>query len=105
VDGGDDERSTVALLHVGGMHFGPDQQAGCVSNDMPLAAVDFLGHIEATRAAGLGGFDRLAIDNTSRGAWLASRRFARLQQQIEITQCIFGQPLTDDRSTRRKQVV
>jgi hypothetical protein len=23
------------------MHFGPDQQAGCVGDDMPLAAVDF----------------------------------------------------------------
>jgi len=28
------------------MHFGSDQQAGCVCDDMPLAAVDFLGRIE-----------------------------------------------------------
>jgi hypothetical protein len=27
MNGGDDERSAVAVLHVGGMHFGSDQQA------------------------------------------------------------------------------
>jgi len=30
VNGGDDERGTVAVLDVGGMHFGSDQQAGGV---------------------------------------------------------------------------
>ena len=43
MNGGDDKRSTVAVLHVGGMDFGSDQQAGSVGDDMPLAAFDFLG--------------------------------------------------------------
>jgi hypothetical protein len=49
------------------MHFGTDQQAGWVGNDMPLAAVDFLGRIETARAAGLGGLDRSTNNNASRG--------------------------------------
>jgi hypothetical protein len=51
---------------------------------MPLAAIDFLRRIETARAAGLSGLDRLAINNASRGAWLAAGRFASLQQQLEI---------------------
>src|SRR5437899_472321 len=55
VDGGDDERSTLAVLHVGGVHFGCEQQAGCVADDMPLAALDFLRRIETARSASLSG--------------------------------------------------
>jgi hypothetical protein len=51
---------------------------------MPLAAFDLLRGVETARAAGLGGFDRLAIDNTSRGAWLPSGCFAGVQHQLEI---------------------
>jgi len=51
---------------------------------MTLAAFDFLRRIEAAWAAGLGGLDRLAIDDACRGARLAVGRFARLQQQLEI---------------------
>ena len=47
------------------MHFGSDQQTGSVGDDMPLAAFDFLGRIKTARAAGLGGFDQLAIDHAS----------------------------------------
>jgi hypothetical protein len=65
VNGGDDKRSTVAVLQIGGMHFSCEQQAGCVGDDMTLAALNFLGRIEAARAAGLGGLDRLAVDNAS----------------------------------------
>ena len=72
MNGGDDERSAVAVLHVGGMHFGSDQLAGCVGDDMTFAAVDFLRPIETARAAGLGGLDRLAIDDARRWARLAS---------------------------------
>jgi hypothetical protein len=42
MNGGDHEGSTVAVLHVGRMQFGSDQKAGCVGNDIPLAAIDFL---------------------------------------------------------------
>jgi hypothetical protein len=33
------------------MHFGSDQQADCVGDDMTFAAVDFLRRIETARAA------------------------------------------------------
>jgi len=52
--GGDDERSTVAVLCVGGMHYGCEQHPGCVGDDLTLAALYFLGRIEAAGAAGLG---------------------------------------------------
>jgi hypothetical protein len=38
VNGANDERGTVAVLHVGGMHLGSDQQAGCVSEDVASRA-------------------------------------------------------------------
>src|SRR6266446_6822901 len=44
----------------------------------------FLRRIETARAAGLGGLDRLAIDDARRWARLASGRFASLQQELEI---------------------
>jgi len=84
VDRGDDEGSAVAVLDVGAMQFGSDQQAGGVGDKMTLAAFDFLRCIETARPAGFGGFDRLTIDDAGRGARLATNRFARLQQQLEI---------------------
>ena len=57
----DGERSAVAVLHVCEMHFGSDQQAGCVGDYVPLAAYDFLSGIETARPASLSGPDRLGI--------------------------------------------
>jgi len=49
-------------LHVGGVHFGCEQQAGCVGDDMPLAALDFLRRIETAWSASLSGLaDWLSI--------------------------------------------
>jgi len=52
VNGGDDERSTIAVLEVGAIHLGGDQQTGRVGHDVTLAAFNFLGRIKAARATG-----------------------------------------------------
>jgi hypothetical protein len=80
MDGGDGERSTVAVLHVGGMHFGSNQQAGRVGDDMPLAALDFLRRIETARSASLSGLITLAEGFGSRPA--ASRACTRSSKLI-----------------------
>jgi hypothetical protein len=46
--------------------------------DVTLAAFDFLGRIETALSASLSGLDRLAVDDTSRGAGLAASRFPAL---------------------------
>ena len=61
-----------------------DQYAGGVGEKMSFAALDLLARIKTARPAGFGGFDRLTIDDAGRGARLATSRFARLQQQLEI---------------------
>jgi hypothetical protein len=40
VNGRDDERSTIAVLHVGAMHLGADQQTRRVGDEVTLAAFD-----------------------------------------------------------------
>ena len=45
----EDERRTVAVLHVGGMDDYVDQEAERVDEDMPLAARDLLPRIVALR--------------------------------------------------------
>jgi hypothetical protein len=84
VDGCNNKRRAIAVLHIGVVDLDTCQQADCVGEDMRLAIFDFLRCIEAARATGLGGLDRLAVDNAGRGAWHMSGRFARLQQQLEI---------------------
>src|SRR5262252_8660575 len=51
---------------------------------MALTAFDFLGRIIASWSAAFGGLDRLAVDDTSRGAGFAASGLARLQQQFKI---------------------
>jgi hypothetical protein len=62
----------------------PDQQPAGVGDDVAFAALDLLAGIPAARPARLGGLDRLAVDDPGRGAGLASRRLAGLEQQLEI---------------------
>ena len=79
VDGANDKRGTIAILHIGGVDFSADQQAQRVGDDLALATFDLLAGIIATRTAALGGLDRLAVDDPRRGAGFAPGRFARLQ--------------------------
>jgi hypothetical protein len=60
------------------MHDRADQQARRVGQDVALAAFDLLAGVVASRTAGLGGLDRLAIDDPGGRARLAARYFPRL---------------------------
>jgi hypothetical protein len=84
VNGGDDERSPVAVLQVCGMNFDAEQQVSGVGDQMTFVAFDLLCRTEAARATGLSGPDRLTVDNARRRAGLSTRRVAGLQQQFEI---------------------
>jgi hypothetical protein len=42
VDGLDDKPGTIAILDIGGVHIGPDQQTGSISHNVTLSAFDLL---------------------------------------------------------------
>ena len=42
VDGLDNKPGTIAILDVGGVHLGTDQQTPRIGHDVPLAALDLL---------------------------------------------------------------
>jgi len=44
-----DQHAAVAILNVGGVHDGVDQQALCVDENVPLLALDLLARIIAVR--------------------------------------------------------
>ena len=76
--------SPVAVLDVGGMDDGGDQEALGVGEDMALPALDQLGGVEAARTAAFRGFHRLAVDHP--GAWggLAPRRFTYRHEKVMV---------------------
>ena len=84
MDGLNDQHGTIAILDIGGVHLGADQQTASIGHNVTLAAFDLLGGIVATRPAALGRLDRLTVDDPRRWARFTTRRFARLQQQLEI---------------------
>src|SRR5271156_954568 len=84
VDGLDDKPGTIAILDVGGVHLGTDQQTAGIGHNVTLTAFDLLGRIVTTRPAALGRLDRLTVDDPRRWARFTPRRFARLHQQLEI---------------------
>ena len=45
VDGRDDQSGTVAILDIGGVHLGADQQTASISHNVTLTAFDLLGCI------------------------------------------------------------
>jgi len=53
----DDKPSTIAILDIGGVHLGTDQQTASISHNVTLATFDLLGRIIPTRPAALGGLD------------------------------------------------
>ena len=75
---------TVAVLDIGCMDHGIDQEAIGIGQDMAFASLDLLAGVVTARAAGLGRLGRLAVDDPSRGTGLASRRFARHHDQCVI---------------------
>jgi hypothetical protein len=57
----------VAVLDIGGVNDGSDQQALRVGDDMALSALDLLARIKAPRPAAFRGFHALAVDHARAG--------------------------------------
>jgi hypothetical protein len=83
VDRGDDQPSAIAILDVGGMDHGTDQQAGDVGHEMALAPFDLRGGIVTLQPASLGRFDRLAVDDLSRRAGFPALGFPDLWHKAQ----------------------
>ena len=53
MDGLDDQHGTIAILDIGGMHLGTNQQTASIGHNVPLAAFDLLGRIIPLRPTAL----------------------------------------------------
>jgi len=84
VDRLDDQNRAIAILDIGRVHLGTDQQTAGIGHNVSLAPLDLLGRIVTARPAAFGRLDRLTVDHSGRWARIAARRFARLQQQVKI---------------------
>ena len=54
VDGLDDQHRPIAILDIGGVHLGTNQQTTSISHNVTLAAFDLLGGVVTTRPAAFG---------------------------------------------------
>src|SRR6266850_1526192 len=84
VDGLNDQHGTIAILDIGGVNLGTDQQSASIGHNVALTPFDLLGRIVTTRPTALSGLGRLTVDDPCRWARFAPRRFAGLQQQCKI---------------------
>src|SRR5882724_2685168 len=84
VDGLNNQHGTIAVLDIGGVHLGTNQQTRSIGHNMTLAAFDLLCRIVNTRPAALGRLYPFTFDDPRRWAGFTTRRLARLQQQLEI---------------------
>ncbi len=97
----------ITVLDIGGVDHGADQQYTGIGNDMALASLDQLGRIKAPDTTAFRGLYGLAVDDASRRAGLASRRFTRGHEKVmvESAQRSVGTPsieVTLDRAARRE---
>jgi hypothetical protein len=88
VDRLDDQNRTIAILDIGGVHLGTDQQTAGVGHNVSLAPFDLLGRIprvaalprprtgSSSRPAAFSRLDRLTVDHSRRRARVAAYRFA-----------------------------
>ena len=79
-DAGEDIWCAVAILDIGGVHDGRDQQALRVGEDMTLAALDLFAGVESPWTSAFRRFHALAIDDSCTGRGLTPHRFACHQQ-------------------------
>ena len=54
MDGLDDQHGPIAILDIGGMHLGADQQTAGIGHNVAFTPFDLLGRIIPTRPAALG---------------------------------------------------
>jgi hypothetical protein len=81
------QRHGGAILNIGGVHPGSENQTTGIDQDMPLAAVDALGAILAADTADAGGANRLAVDDTRTGLRLAPDHGPELLPQDRVQEC------------------
>ncbi len=72
---------SMAILNVGGMDVDGEQKAVGVGDDVPLAPVDALTGVEASRATSLGRWGTLTVDDGCRRTRLAAEPAARPPDQ------------------------
>jgi hypothetical protein len=84
MDGLNHQHGPIAILDIGGVHLGADQQTASIGHNVAFTPFDLLGRIVTPRPAALGGLGRLTVDDPRRRARFAARRFTRLQQQLKI---------------------
>ena len=53
----DDQNRTIAILDIGGVYLGTDQQTAGIGHNVSLAPFDLLGRIVTSRPAAFGGLD------------------------------------------------
>ena len=78
MDGLDHQHGTIAILDIGGVHLGTDQQTASIGHNVALTPFNLLGRIVTPRPTALRSLDRLAVDDPRRRARVAARDFARL---------------------------
>src|SRR5207237_7308285 len=78
MDRRNDKPGTIAILDIGGVHLGSDQQTGSIGHNVALTAFDLLGRIVTTRPAALGRLDRLTVDDPRPSARFYAPRLAPL---------------------------
>ena len=77
-------RRAIAILNIGFMHDETDEVSLGVGDDMPLAALDFLSGVEATRTTAFRRFYRLTVDDAGGRACFSPRLLARRHDQKVI---------------------
>src|SRR5438552_18433743 len=77
MDRRNDKPGTIAILDIGGVHLGSDQQTGSIGHKVALTAFDPLGRIVTTRPGALARFARLHCCDPTRWARVTARRFVR----------------------------
>jgi hypothetical protein len=83
-DLGQDVGRAVAILDIGRMDQGGDQQTAGVGEDVALAALDLLARVIPARPAAFSGFDALAVNHSGARRGLAPRRLPAGHQQQMI---------------------
>ena len=63
-----EQRRAIAILDIGGVHLGADQQTAGIGHNVAFTAFDLRGRMIPTRRTTLGGLDRLTVDNPCRRA-------------------------------------
>ncbi len=80
-------RRTVAVLNIGGVDHGEQQQAKGIGNYVALAALDLFAGVIPANPSTFSGFHALAVDHARRRAGLSALKFAGAGHQ-QMVDCL-----------------